>query len=164
MTLDGARGELVVVGDGLHELVGDAHGVVGVLEEDASEGFAVRAGAVVASLHQRPCLLLFLDLALDEVFNVRVVDVEDDHLGSAACFAAGLDDAGEGVKAAHEAQRPEAVPPPERVSMEPLIAERFDPAPLPHLKSMPSVLARVRMLSSESSTELMKQAEHCGRL
>src|ERR1700753_21998 len=59
---------------------------------------------------------------------------------------------------------PEAVAPPERVSIEPRIAERFEPAPEPHLKSMPSVLARVRMLSSESFTELMKHAEHCGVL
>src|ERR1700760_3082407 len=57
---------------------------------------------------------------------------------------------------------PEAVPPPERVSMEPRILDRLEPAPEPHLKSMPSVLARVRMESSESLTELMKQAEHCG--
>jgi hypothetical protein len=57
---------------------------------------------------------------------------------------------------------PEAVPPPERVSMLPRMLERFEPAPEPHLKSIPSVLARVRMLSNESFTELMKQAEHCG--
>src|ERR1700735_1440300 len=55
-------------------------------------------------------------------------------------------------------------PPPERVSMEPRMFERLEPAPEPHLKSMPSVLARVRMESSESCTELMKQAEHCGLL
>ena len=36
--------------------------------------------------------------------------------------------------------------------------------PEPHLKSMPSVLARSRMDSSESFTEMMKQAEHCGRV
>src|SRR6201995_3247161 len=57
---------------------------------------------------------------------------------------------------------PEAVPPPERVSMLPRIADRLEPAPEPHLNSMPSVLARVRIESSESSTELMKHAEHCG--
>src|SRR6202789_4503325 len=57
---------------------------------------------------------------------------------------------------------PDAVPPPLRVSMEPRMFERFEPAPEPHLKSMPSVLARVRMESSESCTELMKQAEHRG--
>src|SRR3982074_1060850 len=59
---------------------------------------------------------------------------------------------------------PEAVPPPLRVSMLPRMLLRFEPAPEPHLKSMPSVLARVRMESSESCTELMKQAEHCGFL
>ena len=36
------------------------------------------------------------------------------------------------------------------------------PVPDPHLNNMPSVLARVRIESSESLTELMKQAEHCG--
>src|SRR5215469_14756338 len=57
---------------------------------------------------------------------------------------------------------PEAVPPPERVSIEPRMLERLEPVPEPHLKSMPSVLARLRMESSESCTELMKHAEHCG--
>src|ERR1700744_3106761 len=59
---------------------------------------------------------------------------------------------------------PEAVPPPESVSIEPRILERLEPAPEPHLKSMPSVLASVRMESSQASTELMTQAEHCGRV
>src|SRR5580704_6845789 len=59
---------------------------------------------------------------------------------------------------------PEAVPPPERVSVELRRGERLVPVPLPHLKSMPSVLARVRIESSESLMELMKQAEHCGRV
>src|SRR5262249_49228279 len=57
---------------------------------------------------------------------------------------------------------PEAVPPPESCSCEPRSGERLVPVPDPHLKSIPSVLARVRMESSESFTELMKQAEHCG--
>src|SRR5271169_6549672 len=57
---------------------------------------------------------------------------------------------------------PLAVPPPDRVSIDPRMLERLVPVPEPHLKSMPSVLARVRMESSESSTALMKQAEHCG--
>src|SRR6202789_850249 len=59
---------------------------------------------------------------------------------------------------------PLAVPPPESCSMLPRMEERFEPAPEPHLKSMPSVLARVRMESSESCTELIKQAEHWGRV
>src|SRR5580658_5808083 len=57
---------------------------------------------------------------------------------------------------------PLAVPPPERVSVDPRSVDKFVPVPLPHLKSMPSVFARVRMESSESLTELMKQAEHWG--
>src|SRR5213594_4011020 len=57
---------------------------------------------------------------------------------------------------------PLAVPPPERVSVDERRVERFVPVPDPHLKSMPSVLARVRIESRESFTELMKQAEHCG--
>src|SRR6478752_6901856 len=57
---------------------------------------------------------------------------------------------------------PEACPPPESNSIDPRIEERVVPVPEPHLKSMPSVLARVRMESRESSTALMKQAEHCG--
>src|SRR5512142_433577 len=59
---------------------------------------------------------------------------------------------------------PEAVPPPESDSVEERSADRLVPVPDPHLKSMPSVLASVRMESSESWTELMKQAEHCGVL
>src|SRR6476469_10144075 len=55
-----------------------------------------------------------------------------------------------------------AVPPPESVSVDPRRGERLVPVPDPHLKSMPSVLARVRIESRESCTELMKQAEHCG--
>src|SRR5512142_2724906 len=59
---------------------------------------------------------------------------------------------------------PDAVPPPESDSVEERSELRLVPVPEPHLKSMPSVLARVRMESSESCTELMKQAEHCGFL
>src|SRR5260370_16816927 len=59
---------------------------------------------------------------------------------------------------------PEACPPPESSSLEPRSVERLVPVPLPHLNNIPSVLARVRMESSESFTELMKHAEHCGFL
>src|SRR6266436_912697 len=57
---------------------------------------------------------------------------------------------------------PLAVPPPLRPSVDERRGDKFVPVPLPHLKSMPSVFARVRMESSESFTELIKQAEHCG--
>src|ERR1017187_9928495 len=57
---------------------------------------------------------------------------------------------------------PHPVPPPHSAPLDPRIELRFDPAPEPHLNSIPSVLASVRMESSESLTELMKHAEHCG--
>ena len=103
--VDVARPPVAIVLDGLHEFVGDAHGVVGVLEEDRAVGFAID-GAVVALLDQHVGLALLARLAVDELHDVRMVDVEDDHLGGAARFAAALDDAGEGVKTLHEADRP----------------------------------------------------------
>src|SRR5215470_12111735 len=57
---------------------------------------------------------------------------------------------------------PDAVPPPESCSLEERIGDRLLPVPDPHLKSMPSVLASSRIELIVSSTELMKQAEHCG--
>ena len=58
---------------------------------------------------------------------------------------------------------PEARPPPLNGALCSRSDERFVPVPEPNLNSIPSVLASVRMESSESSTALMKQAEHCGR-
>src|SRR6266852_579765 len=57
---------------------------------------------------------------------------------------------------------PDAVPPPASSSLDDLIGDRLVPVPDPNLKSMPSVRASVRIESIVSSTELMKQAEHCG--
>src|SRR2546426_12524893 len=57
---------------------------------------------------------------------------------------------------------PDAMPPPESCSFEERIGERLLPVPEPHLKSMPSVFASSRIELIVSSTELMKQAEHCG--
>ena len=62
-------------------------------------------GAVVSHGDQGVGLGFFFLLALDEVDDVGMVDVEDDHLGGAAGLAAGLDDAGEGVESLHEAER-----------------------------------------------------------
>src|SRR4029077_18304897 len=59
---------------------------------------------------------------------------------------------------------PLAVPPPLSPSVCDRRGERLVPVPLPHLNNMPSVLARVRIESRESLTELMKQAEHWGLL
>src|SRR2546427_8280899 len=51
----------------------------------------------------------------------------------------------------------DAGPPPASSSREERSGERFVPVPEPYLKSMPSVLARVRIDSILSSTLLMKQ-------
>src|SRR6187549_1849369 len=57
---------------------------------------------------------------------------------------------------------PDAVPPPASSSFDERIDDRLLPVPEPNLKSMPSVLASVRIESIVSCTELMKHAEHCG--
>src|SRR5262245_18503761 len=57
---------------------------------------------------------------------------------------------------------PEGWPPVESFSFDDRKLEKLVPVPEPYLKSMPSVLASVRMESMVSSTALMKQAEHCG--
>src|SRR5271169_6163470 len=59
---------------------------------------------------------------------------------------------------------PLAVPPPLKPSVEERSGERLLPVHDPHLNNMPSVFASVRMESSESFTELIKHAEHCGLL
>src|SRR5258708_33044332 len=87
-----------------HKLVGHADGVVGVLEEDGAVGLGVGSGAVISHLDQRPSLGFFLGFALDEINDVRMVDVENDHLGGAAGLAARLDHAGKSVKAKEEAK------------------------------------------------------------
>src|SRR5215510_2643624 len=58
---------------------------------------------------------------------------------------------------------PEAMPPPVILALELRMGERFTPAPEPYLNSMASVLARSMIEDMLSWTELMKQAEHCGR-
>ena len=93
-----------VLGDGLHELVGHPDRVVGVLVLDRERVGAVEVH-VEAVVTQDARLALLLDLAPDELLDVRVVDVEDDHLGGAAGLATGLDRAGRRVGAAHEAHR-----------------------------------------------------------
>src|SRR5919202_5664284 len=57
---------------------------------------------------------------------------------------------------------PDAVPPPASNSRDDRIGDRFGPVPDPNWKSIPSVLASVRIESIVSCTELMKHAEHCG--
>ena len=57
---------------------------------------------------------------------------------------------------------PEAVPPLLRGSIEPRMLERLIPEPEPPRKILPSLVFQSRIESIVSSTERMKQAEHCG--
>ena len=106
-------------------------------------GLGVGTRAVVAGLDQGEGLGLFLGLALDEVHDVRVVHIQNGHLGRAAGFAAGLDDAGKGVKAAHEAERAAG----RAAARDRLLAGAAElklvPVPEPYLNSSASVLASV---------------------
>jgi hypothetical protein len=60
---------------------------------------------VEAGLTQSAGLVLLEGLAPDEVLDVGVVDVEDDHLGGAACSATGLDRPRRRIRTTHERDR-----------------------------------------------------------
>ena len=83
---------------------------------------------------QGPGLALLDGLAPDEVLDVGVVGVEDDHLGRPAGLAPRLDRAGRGVGAPHEADRARGGAAARRPSFEERIVERLTPAPDPPLK------------------------------
>ena len=100
----GLEAERLAVLDRAHELVVDAHRVVGVLVLDGDDVLAAEVH-VEAGVAQRADLVLLARLGLDELLDVGVVDVEDDHLGRTTRGAAALDGAGRGVGAAHEADR-----------------------------------------------------------
>ena len=92
------------VDDRLHELVGHPDRVVGVLVLEADRVLAVEVH-VEAGVAQHACLALLGGLAPDEVLDVGMVHVEDDHLGRPTGLAPGLDGAGRGVGPPHEADR-----------------------------------------------------------
>ncbi|CAB4947429.1 unannotated protein [freshwater metagenome] len=86
----GTEAELTAILDGAHEVVGDTHRVVGVLVLDARD-------VLTAKVHVKSCvaedanLALLGGLGLDELLDVRVVDVENDHLRRATSGTTGLD-------------------------------------------------------------------------
>ena len=104
------RAELGVPGgvvlDGLHEVVGDADAVVGVLEGDGVVGAADDVeGARVAGVNEGMGLQLGVLLAVNELFDVRVINVQNAHAGRAARAAAALDAARRSVQPLHEGDR-----------------------------------------------------------
>src|SRR5215207_4829812 len=62
--------------------------------------------------------------------------------------------------------RPDDLPPPDSLSPEPRMLEKFEPVPEPYLKRRASRIQRSMMppsLTSSSDTPCMKQACGCGR-
>ena len=77
--------------------------MVGVLELDGIVSAARNVEpAVVAGVNKRPGFLFFVRLGFDEIYDIRMFGVQNNHLGRAAGFTAGLDDAREGVIALEE--------------------------------------------------------------
>ena len=103
-------------------------------------------------------------LALHQMnsLDVRVVDVEHDHLRRAPRLAAGLDRARPGVGAAHEGHGARGGAALAQRLLEPRMLERLMPEPEPPRKILPSLVFQARIESMCPRTERMKQAEHCG--
>ena len=117
---------------------------------------------VEAGVAQRPGLALLDRLAPHELFDVGVVDVEDDHLGGAPRLAARLDRAGRRVGAAHEAHRARRGAAALQVLLRRADAREVDARnPEPPLKIVPSSRYQLRMASIVSSTARMKHADAC---
>src|SRR6516165_2048771 len=99
---DGMRVPIAIVHHRAHEVIRHADTVVRVLEEHRGiRGPGERT--VISGIDKGPGFLFFLNLAIDELDDIRLVGVEDYHLRGSAGLAAGLDDARKRVVALHEA-------------------------------------------------------------
>ena len=161
----GAGRPLAVVDHRAHEVVGDADRVVGVLEEDRVVGAAADVeAAVVAGVDQRPGLLLLLGLAVDELDDVRVVDVRGSpSWRRGASCRRDLMTPAKASKPRMKETGPEAVPPPASVSLRRADRREVRAGARAVLEEHAlGAWPASRIDSIVSSTELMKQAEHCG--
>jgi hypothetical protein len=110
-------------------------------------------------------LLLFLDLPVDVVLDVRVVDVDHDHLGGAPGGAAGLDGAGCAVADLQEAHQAGRLAAAGQGLVSPRMNEKLEPVPEPYLNRRASRTHRSMMppsLTRSSEIDWMKQACGCG--
>ena len=147
--------------DGLHELVGDADRVVGVLELDRGEGIGVEPHVEVglasaaaffssSALHQMNFSMSGWSTSSTTILAARRVPPPD--------LMAPAQESAPRMKLTG----PEAIRPWRACSIEPRILERLIPEPEPPLKMIPSFVFQERMESMSSSTERMKQADACG--
>ena len=107
-------------------------------------------------------LAFLAGLAPDELADVGVVDVEDDHLGGATGLAPDLIVPADASAPRMKLTGPEAVPPPARNSRELRILERLTPEPEPPLKIVPSSTYQLRIEGIESSTARMNRPTPAG--
>ena len=142
---------------GLHEGVVQADRLVDVLEGDRAVGGPVE-GAVVALLDERPRLALLLLLGAHELLDVRVPHLERLHDGRAARLAADLMVPPVASCTFMKLTGPEGVPPPESFSCEERSLDQSAPTPRPNLNRRALSPMSFQMSSTESSTEMMKQA------
>ena len=100
------RGPVAVSLDGLHEVVGQADREIGVLEQHGAVGLV----RIVSVLDQHPGLLFLAILALDELEDVGMPDLQRLHLGGPTRLAAALDHGRNLVVHPHERQRTRGLP------------------------------------------------------
>ena len=97
---------VIVLLHGLDEVVADADRVVGVLPRDSGISLTIEIGRE-ATVVDEQLGLLFLDLLpVDELLDVGMVDIENDHLGCATGSATRLDRAGGAVPDLEEGHDP----------------------------------------------------------
>src|ERR1041384_7326155 len=78
--------------------------MIRILKKNGGIRFAVNC-RVLSFADQRMRFLFFFELAFDEFNDVRMIYVQNHHLGCPSRFAATLDHAREGIKSLHEADR-----------------------------------------------------------
>ena len=147
-----------------HEVVGDADRVVGVLEEDRVVGAAVDVeAAVVAGVDERPGLLLLArpcsatNSTMSGWSALRITI-----LAARRVLPPDLMTPAKASKPRMKETGPEASPPPESMLLGGADAGEVGAGARAVLEEHALGLGQLRMESIESSTELMKQAEHCG--
>src|SRR5262249_16713724 len=96
-------------GDGAHEVVAHADGVVRVLAADRMVGIAVEVRRIARS-DERKRFLLLADLPPDEIDDLWVIHVEANHLRGSARGSAALRRAGSAIEHLEEAHQARARP------------------------------------------------------
>src|SRR5688572_4452892 len=119
---------------------------------DMSKPARASASALSSSLalHQMNCWMSGWSTSSTTIFAARRV-LPPDLIVPAHESAPRMNDTG-----------PDAVPPLLSGSCEPRMRDRLIPEPEPPRKILPSLVFQARIESMSSSTERMKQAEHCG--